>query len=241
MRSALLIAGRELRSYFRSPLACVVAAAMLLVDGILFQARALGAGAHLSADVLFEFFWGTSGVTMIAAVALSMRLIAQEREKGTLVLVNTAPVRDSQIVTGKFLALFAFLTGVTVITAYMPLLIFVNGRVSVGHILIGYLGIVLLTSASIAVGVFASALARTQVVAAVLGSVILGTMLMAWMVAKVTEPPLNAFLNGLALHNQRQMPFMRGELKLENVVYYLVVTYFFLLAATKTLEARRWK
>jgi ABC-2 type transport system permease protein len=240
MNNALLIAGRELRSYFRSPIGYVVAAAVLLTDGILFQAMAMQ-GARLSAQVLFDFFYNISGTTMIAAIALSMRLIAHEREKGTLVLVNTAPIRDSEIVLGKFLALLAFLTGITLLTAYMPLLIFVNGRVSVGHIVVGYVGILLLGAAAIAVGLFASALARTQVIAAIVGAVMLGVMILLWMAAKVADPPVNTFIASMAIHHERQRGFMSGVLRLENVVYYAFVTYFFLLAATKTLEARRWK
>ncbi len=129
MRNALLIAGRELRSYLRSPLGPIVAAAMLLADGLLFQVGAM-AGTRLSAQVLADFFYWISGITMIGAIALSMRLIAHER----------------------------------VLTAYMPLLIFVNGRVSIGHILVGYLGILLLAAASTAIGLFASAFAKTQVI-----------------------------------------------------------------------------
>jgi ABC-2 type transport system permease protein len=240
MRNALLIAQRELRAYVRSPLGWTVAAAMLLLDGVLFQWSAM-AGAKLSAQVLSDFFYNVSGITMIGAIVLSMRLIAQEREKSTLVLVNTAPVRDRDIVLGKFLALMAFLTVVTVLTAYMPALIFVNGRVSVGHILVGYLGILLLAAASAAIGLLGSAFARTQVIAAVLGAVILGVMLLLWMGAKVADPPVSTFLLSLALHHERQRSFMTGVLRLENVVYYVAVTYFFLLAATKTLEARRWR
>lgn len=240
MRNALLIAGREIRSYIRSPLGWVVASAMLLLDGLLFQAGAMS-GARLSAQVLADFFYYISGVTMIGAIALSMRLIAHEREKGTLVLVNTAPVRDSQIVLGKFIALFSFLVAVTLLTAYMPALIFVNGRVSIGHILVGYLGIVLLGAAAVSIGLFASAFARTQVIAAVLGAALLGVMILLWMAAKVSDPPVNSFLLSMAIHHERQRGFMTGVLRLENVVYYVAVTYFFLLAAIKTLEARRWR
>jgi ABC-2 type transport system permease protein len=224
----------------RSPLGWVVAAAMLLLDGLLFQVGAMG-GTRLSAQVLADFFYYISGVTMIGAVAMSMRLIAHEREKGTLVLVNTAPVRDSQIIVGKFIALFTFLLVVTLITSYMPALIFVNGKVSVGHILVGYLGIILLGASAVSIGLFASAFARTQVIAAVLGAALLGVMILLWMAAKVSDPPVNNFLLSLAIHHERQRGFMTGVLKFENVVYYLAVTYFFLIAAIKTLEARRWR
>lgn len=241
MRTALIIAGRELRSYFRSPLGFVVAAAMLLVEGLWFQTQALGTGARLSSDVLAQFFYGASGVTMFAAIVLSMRLIAQEHEKGSFVLVNTAPVRESEIVVGKFLAVFAVLAIVTALSAYMPALIFVNGRVSIGHILVGYLGVLLLGGTAVAIGLFASALARSQVVAAILGTVILGVLLLLWLVARITDPPINTVLDSMSLHHERFRAFMLGILRLENVVFYLAVAYFFLLAATKTLEARRWR
>jgi ABC-2 type transport system permease protein len=241
MSNVWLIAVRELRSYLRSPLGYIVAAAMMLIDGLWFQVKALGAGPRLSADVLSEFFYGASGTTMIAAIVLSMKLIAQERERHTLVLLNTAPVRDSEIVLGKYLSLLILLSLVNVATVYMPLLIFVNGRVSIGHIVVGYVGILLLGAASIAIGVFASALARTQVVAVILGAVILGIMVLLWMAAKVADPPISDFLASLAIHNERQRSFMIGVLRLENVVYYAMLAYFFLLAAVKTLEARRWR
>jgi ABC-2 type transport system permease protein len=213
---------------------------MLLLDGLLFQVGAMS-GPRLSAQVLADFFYYISGVTMIGAIALSMRLVAHEREKGTLVLINTAPVKDSQIIAGKFLALFTFLVIVTLVTAYMPALIFVNGRVSVGHIMVGYLGIILLGGAAVSIGLFASAFARTQVIAAVLGAALLGVMILLWMAAKVSDPPVNQFLLSMAIHHERQRGFMTGVLRFENVVYYVAVTYFFLLAAIKTLEARRWR
>jgi ABC-2 type transport system permease protein len=241
MRAALLIAGRELRSYVRSPFGYIVAAATLLIDGLLFEGFALGAEPRLSADVLFDFFYFASGTTMVASILLAMRLVAEERQTGTLVLVNTAPVREWEIVLGKFLAAFGFVVFLTALTAYMPMLILVNGKVSAGHVLVGYLGLVLLGAASVAIGLFGSTIAKTQVLAAITGAGILVAMLLLWLVARVADPPLNTFVAGLALHNERQNPFMRGVLQLDNVVYYLAVTYGFLLAATKTLEARRWR
>jgi ABC-2 type transport system permease protein len=241
MKSALLIARRELSAYLYSPLGYVIAAAALLIDGLYFYAFALGQGARLSSEVLLRFFDGASGTTMIAAVALSMRLVAGEREGKTLVLLNTAPIRDVDIVVGKFLAAFTLIAIITTSTAYMPALIFVNGRVALGHIAVGYAGILLLGAASLSIGLFASTLARSQVVAVIIGALLLGTLLLLWLVARVTDPPISDFVASLALHHERQRPFMSGVLKLENVVYYLAVTYFFLLAATKSLGARRWR
>ncbi len=243
MKTVLLIARRELGSYLRSPLGYVLASAILLIDGLWFYAFGLGpsTSARLSSDVLAKFFEGATGTTMIASVILAMRLLAGEREHGTMVLLNTAPIRDAQIVLGKFTAAFLFILGMTAFTVYMPSLIFVHGRVSVGHILVGYSGVLLLGAAALALGMFASSLAKNQVVAVVLSGALLGSALLLWMVAKVTEPPINGFISGLALHHERQKPFMAGVLRLENVVYYAAVTLFGLFAATKVLEARRWR
>jgi ABC-2 type transport system permease protein len=170
-----------------------------------------------------------------------MRLIAGERENGTLVLLNTAPVREWEVVAGKFVAGLVFLTILAALAAYMPALIFVNGKVSVGHILVGYLGVVLLSGASLAIGLFASAISPNQIIAALVGGILLLTFFMLFLVAPATEPPINGFLNGLAIFHVRQRAFMTGVLKLDNVLYFVALTYFFLLAATKTLEARRWR
>lgn len=240
MSQALLIARRELFAYLRSPLGAVIIAGALLINGVLFYWEGL-TQKLLSVEVLQKFFYNTSGVTMAAGLFLSMRLLAEERQTGTLVLLNTSPVRDSQIVFGKFLSAFGMLALLTLLTAYMPALILVNGKVSFGHILVGYLGLLLLGSAAIGVGLFGSALARSQIVAIILSAAILAVLVLLWAVARSVDPPLNRFLSSLALHHDNFRPFMLGRLELGCVAYYAVVTYFFLLASTKVLEARRWR
>jgi len=240
MSKALLIARREMGAYVRSPLGSVIIAGALLIDGILFYYWGLSQK-MLSAEVLSEFFYAASGITMAASIILSMRLIAEERQTHTFTLLNTAPVRDWEIVLGKYLSAFGMLTVLTVLTLYMPALIFVNGKVSIGHIAVGYLGLLLIGSATISIGLFASALTRSQVVAAIVGTAILTALILLWMLASAVEPPLNDFLAGLAFHHQNFQPFQKGILELKGVAYYSAVTYFFLLAATKILEARRWR
>jgi ABC-2 type transport system permease protein len=239
--NALLVARREIAAYLRSWIGYVVIAAGLLIEGLYFYARGLGDGAHLSADVLQTFFDGSSGVITVVAVLLSMRLIAGERESGTLVLLNTAPIKERDVVLGKFIAGFAFLAALTVLSVYMPLLVFVNGKVAVGHILVGYVGLLQLAAADMAVGLFASSLANSQVIAAIAGGLMLAVVYLMFFVAKVSDPPLKEFLAGLLLFQSRWAPTMKGILKLENVVFTFAVAYVFLLAATKTLEARRWR
>jgi ABC-2 type transport system permease protein len=239
MRS-LLIARREMYAYMRSPLGAAVTAGVLLIDGLYFYWFGLRQ-AKLSADALGEFFYGASGMTMIAAIILAMRLLAEERQTGTFTLLNTSPVRDVEIVFGKFLAAFGMMALMTALTVYMPFIVKVHGKISAGHILVGYVGLLLLGAAALAVGIFASALARSQVVAAIIGAALMGVFILQWVVARAVEPPLNEFFASIALHHDNFRPFMQGILDFKRVIFYIAVTYFFLLAATKVLEARRWR
>ncbi len=240
MRTALLIARRELAAYVKSPMGYVIAAIVLAIEGILFNAYALGGGQRLSAEVLSRFFYFSSGTTMIAAVLLSMRLLAEERQSGTMVVLRTAPVTEWQVIFGKYLSAMAFLTAMTLASVYLPLLILVRGRISVGHLAVGYAGLLMLGSASLAIGIFGSSLARRQVVAAVVSTAILVGLLVAWWLAKVTSPPFSGFFSALALHNRHFIPFMGGTFHSRDVVYYGSMTYLFLLAAVRVEGARRW-
>src|SRR5687768_7784468 len=128
-RAVAVILRRELAAYLNSAHGYVVATALLLLAGVLFYAEALGpsAGERLSAEVLARFFFNTSGLIAVAAVALSVRLLTEERQTGSVVLLNTAPVADHQIVLGKFLGALAFLALLTLTTLYIPMLVMVNG------------------------------------------------------------------------------------------------------------------
>jgi ABC-2 type transport system permease protein len=124
----------------------------------------------------------------------------------------------------------------------MPLLIKVNGKITAAQIAVGYTGLLLLGAVSLAIGMFASSLTRQQLVAAVLGAAMLTLMVMLFPLAKRVDSPLREVLAELDLwwvHFQNG--FMRGILNLKDVIYYVAVTYFFLLLSVKTLEAKRWQ
>jgi ABC-2 type transport system permease protein len=241
MSATLLIARRELGGYFRSMTGYVIAGLMLLVEGLLFNAFVLSAGEMYSAEVLSNFFYISFGVTVIASVFISMRLVAEERQTGTLVLLTSSPVQDWEIVLGKYLSALAFLAIVTIATIYIPALVFVNGKVSIGHLAAGYLGLLLVGSATLAIGVFGSALARTQVLAAIYSGVIVVSFVIAHLLARVTDRPLKDMFMSLALYARHYPPFQIGTIHLRDVVYYVAVTYVALFAAIRVMEARRWK
>jgi ABC-2 type transport system permease protein len=124
----------------------------------------------------------------------------------------------------------------------MPLLIKVNGKITGAQIFIGYFGLFLFGAAVLSIGIFASALTSNQIVAALLGAVFVAVMMLLFVLAKRLDPPVQDVLEQVDLWwIHYQGGFMRGVLNLKDVIYYLGVTYFFLLLAVKTLEAKRWQ
>jgi ABC-2 type transport system permease protein len=241
MRATSIIYKRELGRYLRSPIGWIIAAAALLIEGILFQSQAMS-GEQLSAIVLERYFYWASGIPIFCGVLLAFRLLAEERQNHSIVLLKTSPIRDTEIVLGKFFAALTFLAIILVLSIYMPLLVKVNGKITFAQIFVGYFGMFLLGSATLAIGIFASALTRHQIVAALLGAVFVAILCMLFPLAKRLDSPVRDVLEQLDLwwlHFQNG--FMRGILNLKDVIYYLAVTYFFLLLAVKTLEAKRWQ
>lgn len=241
MNNVLLIAHRELGGYLRTPAGWIIAAAVLLVDGLLFNAYAVGSTAKLSSRVLQDFFYFAAGTTMIAAVLISMRLLAEERARGTLALLFTSPLREYEIVAGKFLSALLFLGGITLLSVYMPALIFVHGKVSLGHIAAGYGGLLLLGAASLALGMLGSAMARNQLVAGVLGAAFVVGLLLCWMLARIVDDPIKPVLRYLAMFDQHFRPFQRGMLRLSDVVFFVSVVWIALLGTTRVLHNERWR
>ncbi len=241
MSNAWWICKRDLGALLRSPIGYVIIFAVLIIDGLLFNAWAVGSGARKSSEVLEIFFYCASGSTMLASVFVGMRLIAEERQTGTLALLATSPVREWQLVLGKFSSAMLFLSLMTALTLYMPLLIMVNGRISLAHIIAGYVGVLLLGATSLALVLLASALAPNQLVAAVLGAAVVVVFLLMWLLSRIASPPLEDVLAYLSIHDKHFRPFQRGIISTQDVIFYLSFTYVALLMATRALEARRWR
>ncbi len=121
-------------------------------------------------------------------------------------VLTTAPIRDRDIVLGKFVSSFGVLTLMNLLTAYMPLRVYIRGKVSVGHILVGYLGMILLGAAVTAIGLFASSLARSQVVAVIIGAAMVASMILLWVVARAGQPAVQYFLLGARVAPRKLSP-----------------------------------
>jgi ABC-2 type transport system permease protein len=241
MQKVFLIAWRDLAAYFNTWTGYIVAAASLFITGILFNAMAIGNEAEYSEVVLGNFFYFSSGIAMVAAICLAMRLIAEERQTGTIVLFYTSPVTERQIIYGKFLSALGFFVFLQLLSLYMPALIFIHGKVSLGHLGAGYFGILLLGAATLATTIFASTLAPNQLLAAVLGALFTVTLLVLWMLSSVVDSPFKELFEYLALHNDHFQPFRKGMVHVQHVVFYLSIVVFALECSVRALEARRWR
>jgi ABC-2 type transport system permease protein len=123
---------------------------------------------------------------------------------------------------------------------YMPLLLWIFGKLSFGHLAAGYLGVFLLGSATVAMGLFASTLTRSQILAGLIGAVISVAFLVSHFLARASERPFSEVLSTFALWFH-MAPFQSGLVQLQHVGFFLLLIYVMLFAATRVLEARRWK
>ena len=197
-------------------------------------------GERYSADVLSDFLWFASGVVCTSALFISMRLVAEERQEGTLPLLLTSPLSDGQLIFAKYLSGLAFLALILLLSLYMPLLIFVNGKISIGHIFAGYVGLLAIGGAVLAIGTFASSLSSSQLVAVVVGTAITVFLILLWYLARKVDGPLKDMVAYLALHDKHFRPFMDGTISISALIFYASVSGFFLTLARNNLESKRW-
>src|SRR4051812_13968176 len=169
MNPTLTIAKREFRSYFDSPLAYVVICLSLLILGVWVF---VGPGKFWQIDraSLASMFDAIPlGLVLLIVPVVTMRLIAEERRSGTLEMLITLPVKDSQVILGKFLGAFGLVLSFLLATVLYPVLMFKGiwhlGPVDLNPIWSGYLGLILLSAATVAIGLFISSLTESQVIA----------------------------------------------------------------------------
>lgn len=236
MRTILAIAMREIRSYFASPIAYVIGAAFLVVSGLLFAMVLL----YSRQATMMYVFANMSVLLLTISPVLTMRLLAEEHRGGTIELLLTSPVRDFQVVLGKFIASLAFFAAMLAATLYYPVILFIYGSPEKGHMISGYLGTLLLGAAFLSIGLFASSLTSNQIVAAVLSYVML---LVLWLVGSavgIATPPLSDLFRYMSIDNH-YADFVTGVVDSRAVVYFCSMAAVFLFATVRSVEARRWR
>ena len=251
MRNILIIARRDLRAQFNSPVAYVViGGAMLLLGVLFFLVPRMGGGFFMgsfwevdraSMDQLFEYLPPLMCLFVIPAV--TMRSLAAEKGSGTLELLITMPVRDSEVILGKYLAACAMVLVLLLSTMLYPIAMFKwpwhLGALDWGPVWSGYLGIALFSFAAVAIGMMLSSLTESDVVAFFMTAGVLFVLyIVGFMVSIVPAAWADAI--GFVSFLTRYHSFARGLIDTRAVVYFLSVAIVCLLVSFRSLESRKW-
>ena len=238
MRRIALICGKESGTYLSSPMAYIVSAIFIALSGASFTTYL--AQTSYSDTSIRGFLETGQLLILLFSALLTMRLISEERKLGTWELLLTAPVREYEIVLGKFFSCLLVLAGMLILTLYFPLLLMIFGDPDIGPILTSYLGLFLLGSASVAIGIFASSLTPNQIVSAVVAGGILFGLWFLGMVGSLIPEPLGEILSYFSL-SEHFPGFVRGVVDTRDLVYYLSVTAVFLFLSVRSIETERWR
>ncbi len=242
MRNIMTITVKEFKFYLASPMAYIVTTVFLVGTGLFFVNFGNFSTSAASAETSISGFLGNSlyiVLVLLLMAILTMRLLAEERKLGTIELLLTAPVRDSGIIMGKFLGSLLMLAVMLVLTLYYPLMLTVFGDPDWGPIGTGYLGLFLLGSASLAVGLFASTMTSNQIVSAVVAGGILFALWFMGLAAGYLPEAVGNIINYFSL-SYYFPDFMRGIIDTRGVIYYLSITILFLFLSIRSLENSRW-
>jgi len=249
MRNVWVIARREYNRYFISPIAYVVAFLFLIILGYFFYNSLVQA-------IMYSVYYqspppGAEIVTgqwmvillIFSMPAVTMRTVAEEVRMGTMELLLTAPVKDWELIVGKWLGAFLFMLSVLAVTLVLPLILnfLVKPGIDKGVLLTGYIGLILMVASLLAIGVFISSLFNNQIVVFIVS---LAVVIILYFVLR----PIGSDTSGTGsqiLTNmnfiQHYMNFYQGTVDLSDIVYYLSITALALFLGTVSIELRRWR
>lgn len=231
------IAWKETKSYFGTPAAYIVGAMFLGLTGVFFVADVTAPFAEAGVRGIVE--WASFFIIFLAPL-LTMRLLAEEQKLGTLELLLTSPVRDWEVVLGKYIASFLILAAIVAVTLYYVVLLYSFGDPDTGPVLSGYLGLLLYGAAALAIGLLGSSLSSNQIVAAVVGIAILLMLSFVNLIADIVTGIASEVFNGMSM-NEHIVDFSRGVIDTSSVVFFLSLTAVFLFLTIRSLETRRWR
>jgi ABC-2 type transport system permease protein len=236
MGNTLTIFRREVGAYFNSPVAYIVVTVFLLTSGYLFFSQAFIVGEA----TLRDFFGVTPLIFIFFAPAVTMRLLAEEKRSGTLELLITMPVTDWQVVIGKFLAALALLAVAILLTLAYPLTLSRLGDLDWGAVAGGYLGLLLLGGAYLAIGLMASSWTKNQVIAFILSFAITFALYLSGKLLPLIPPSLAPVVEYLSL-DAHFTNIAKGVIDTRDLVYYASLIGACLFLAKQSLESRRWR
>ncbi|MBM3773829.1 MAG: ABC transporter [Acidobacteria bacterium] len=254
MKNILIISRKELKSYFASPIAYLLMAIFAVIFGFFFySATAIFVIRGMEGQMMGRSFpmdvneWVIRPLLMNASVVglflipmITMRLFAEEKRSGTMELLMTSPVRDLEIIWGKWLAALLMYACVLGISALNIAILYMYGKPDWKPIVIGYLGLLLQGGCLLAIGAFISTTTRNQIIA---GGATFAASLLLWVLDWLTAYEQAAWAKvvsylSVVTHFE---PFSKGVLDTKDVVFYLSMIFFGLFLTARSLESLRWR
>ncbi|OQX62523.1 MAG: hypothetical protein B5M51_05895 [Anaerolinea sp. 4484_236] len=246
MRNIWTLAKKEYKNYFNSPIAYIVGFVILLVLGIFFALNItyltlnsyLSYGAAPDVGVVTGPF---AFMLVLSTPALTMGLLADEKRMGTMELLMTAPLRDVELVVGKWLGAFLFMLTVMAITLIFPIMMFflVYPGIDGGQVFGAYLGIMLITSAFLSIGVGISALFSNQLAA--FFTTLITFIVLWWIIGFPANilPAGSDIFHYLDMQTHFYNSLNVGVIKLTDIIYFLSLTALGLFIGKSAVEMRR--
>jgi len=254
VRNVWIICRKELRSYFASPIAYLLLALFAIVFGFFFwnvvgyfvyagmeaQMRGSTFPLNVNEQVIRPLVSNVSVIGLFLIPMITMRLFAEEKRNGTIELLVTSPIRDSEVILGKWLAAVVLYGGMLLLTALNFSWLFRYGNPDWKPLLIAYLGLLLQAGALLAIGTFISTLTRNQIIA---GAATFAVCLLLWVLEWVsgyetaTYARVMAYLSVLTHFES----FAKGLLSIKDAVYYLSAIVLGLFLTARSLESLRWR
>ena len=254
MRNTITICRKELNSYFRSPIAYGVMAFFALISGYFFyvavvyfmqasiQSSMQGGSQPMSVNdmVIRPLFSNISVIGLFIIPMITMRLFAEEKRTGTFELLATSPVKDLEIILGKWLAAVILYASILALSALSVITLFAYGKPDWRPILVGYLGLLLQGGCLLAIGSFISTCTKNQIVA---GVATFSVCLLLWVLDWISSFQDSAIAKGVAYLSvlQHFESFSKGVLDAKDIIYYGSAIFLGLFLTARSLEALRWR
>ena len=254
MKNVLIICGKEIKSYFSSPIAYLLMTIFAVIFGyFFFSASAYFVQASMTSQMqgqsqpmnVNDFIIGpllgnASVVGLFLIPMISMRLFAEEKRQGTIELLMTSPIHDWEIIVGKWLGAMIMYACVIGISGLNVALLFAYGKPDWRPILVGYLGLLLQGGCLLAIGTFISTTTNNQIIA---GGATFAVCLLLWVLDWVSSYEQAAWAKVVAYCSvlTHFEPFSKGVIDSKDVIFYLSMIFFGLFLTQRSLESLRWR
>lgn len=261
MKNVMAICGKELKSYFVSPIAYVVLMLFMVLTGYFFYANIINfqrtyryyqtlsqiyrnpqilERLNVNAVVIEGFLFNIVFILLFLIPAIMMRSFAEEKKNGTEELLMTSPITVNQIIAGKFFGSLSFMLTLLLPTAIYQMLLFKFSTPELGSVITGYLGIIAFVCMGIAIGMFASSLTQNQIIAMVVTFVILVMFFVIGSLDPGEETAFSHIVRYLAV-NEHTNNFVKGIIDTKDLVYFGSITALFVVLTKQSVESVRWR